>query len=113
MWGSAASSDMPGRSNSAGRDECLDGPRQPLRLFNVRHVAAVRNHHELSVEPVGVELRRAERDGIFASMDDEHSRTGHHSVELTGSGQVVVAEALPDRLLNATRDAERREVASA
>src|SRR5437762_3417398 len=72
-------------------------------------MAAVLEDDQTSVEGVGRGARRFERNRVLATGRDQSREV--HRVELSGGGQVEIAEAVPDRLLDATDDAKRRQIA--
>src|SRR6185312_6523889 len=70
------------------------------------YVTAVIQRHELGPERGCDRFRACQRDGILPAMDDYRRAVDGPEI----AGQVEVAEALPDRLLNAPRHAKRREI---
>ena len=96
---------LPGRAPQ----ELADGREQLRRLFNIRHVPALIQRHELGVQRLRDGFGAFERDRILAAMDHE-GRAAHGREAVR---EVEVAEARPHGLLNAAGDPERRELRGA
>src|ERR1035438_1199815 len=89
--------------------EIAKGCKQLPRLFNIRYVTAVIQREELGMHRPGDGLRALQRDGILEAVDDEGGAA--HVGE--AAREIELAEALPDRLLHASGDTERRQVGGA
>src|SRR6478672_8716929 len=78
-------------------------------LLDVRHVPAVMQDDALRPEGTRRRLRGRQRDGVFASVNDERRQPDG----LERGEYVVCTERLPDGLLDAARHPEGGEVARA